>query len=211
MKFIDEKIEKYALDHSRKPSAECKALENHTREVEPMSRMLIGELEGSLLQSLVRLTRAQNILEIGTFTGYSALVMAEAMGPNGKVITLDITKRDYTKDFWMKSKHGEKIEAITGDANEIIKKLDTKFDLIFIDADKASYMNYLKRGLELLNPHGAIVIDNILWSGKVMDHSITDADTVALRNVSQWLMTREDLHVTLLPIRDGVSLVTKRN
>ncbi|GAB4009940.1 MAG: class I SAM-dependent methyltransferase [Bdellovibrio sp.] len=210
MKFIDEKIEQYALAHSTKPSSICKELENYTREHEPMARMLIGELEGSLLQTLIHLTRAQNILEIGTFTGYSALVMAEALGPKGKVTTLDITKREYTKSFWMKSKHGEKIEAITGDANEIIKQLSGPYDLIFIDADKSSYLNYLERGLELLSAHGVIVIDNILWSGKVLDESITDADTVALRKVSKWLMSRSDLHVTMLPVRDGVSLVSKK-
>lgn len=210
MKFIDEKIEQYAVAHSTKPSANCKELENYTRQHEPMARMLIGELEGSLLQTLILLTRAQNILEIGTFTGYSALVMAEALGPKGRITTLDITKREYTKDFWMKSKHGEKIEAITGDANQIIKQLSGPYDLIFIDADKSSYLNYLERGLELLSAHGVIVIDNILWSGKVLDESINDADTVALRKVSKWLMNRSDLHVTMLPVRDGVSLVSKK-
>lgn len=210
MKFINPEIEAYAINHSTRPSDACKKLELHTREVEPMSRMLIGEMEGSLMATLIKLSRAERILEIGTFTGYSALVMAEALPPNGEIITLDIEQKEYTQSFWDQSPHGSKIHFIKGAALESISSLKGTFDLIFIDADKTNYLNYLQKTLPLLSNHGAFVIDNVLWSGKVLlPASSDDASTAALQEFNDWVSARSDLRVTMLPVRDGVSLIQR--
>jgi len=205
--------EEYCLSKSTLPSSICEEIFNYTTNNIPRSTMLIGPLGGSLLGFLTASIRAKRILEIGSYTGYSALCMAEHLPDNGELITLDISEEttQVGKKFWKKSPHGKKIKLILGPALETLENLSGSFDFILIDADKTNYLAYLRRSLELLSPHGIIALDNCLWGGSVFDPSIHDADTKALREVADWVKSRDDLTSLLLPIRDGILLVQKRN
>jgi len=170
MKFIDEKIEAYAISKSNCPSAIVKELGNETTANIPMAQMLVGEMEGSLLGFLIRALKARRVLEVGTYTGYSALCMAENLPAGGEVITLDIDDKltKLSQKYWDQSSHGNKIHKIIGPALESIPKIEGQFDLVFIDADKENYLNYLKILVPRLNPQGILVVDNVLWSGNVL-------------------------------------------
>lgn len=213
MNFVDLKIENYAIENSTRPSPVCAALENYTREAESMSQMLIGQLEASLLGSLIYCLRAQRILELGTFTGYSALAMAEHLPETGELHTIDINKKEYTEKFWLESGHAKKIHFHQGPALEVIPQLPGLFDLIFIDADKENYIHYFHLLESKLTPHGLIVVDNVLWGGRVVkpDSDLTnEASALAIKRFNEMLQERNDLHKTLLPIRDGVFLISRK-
>ena len=211
MKFVNEDIETYAINHSNVPGVVARELAEKTREVEPMSQMLIGPMEGSLFGFLARAIKAQKVLEIGTFTGYSALVFAENLPEDGEVHTLDLEEKSYTKEFWNKAGLEKKINLHLGDARKTLTNLKSSFDIIFIDADKSSYPFYLERGLELLSANGIIILDNVLWSGKVLEKEINsdDSATKTLKQINSLIKEREDLYGTLLPIRDGIFLIKK--
>lgn len=212
MNITPKNIEAYCIQVSNRPSEVCDALEEHTRENVPMSQMLVGKLEASLLSFLIRLNKAKRVLEFGTYTGYSALAMAENLPEDGEVVTLDINPEtvDLAKSYWDKSTHGKKIKSILGPASESLQQLKGPFDLVFIDADKTGYMNYLKGSLPMLSDKGVIVLDNALWSGNVLegDHEVSK-DTEALREVNNWVASQKNLFSTLLPVRDGMFLIQK--
>lgn len=210
--MVTEEIRLYCENHSTLPSAICAELESYTRQHVPNAGMLTGALVGSFLGMLVRLVQAKRILEIGTYTGYSALVMAEHLPTNGELITLDINTETnaLAQSFWNKSPHGRKIQPLIGPALESIKTLRPEFDLIFIDADKTNYLNYLEQTLPLLSQTGLIVADNCLWSGKVLNKSIQDADTVAIRNFNTFISESSNLTAILVPLRDGLFLIRKK-
>ena len=211
MLVSDSKIHEYCIQKSNRPSKICKELENYTKNNVPYSQMLIGELEASLLSFLLRSIKAKSVLEFGTFTGYSALCMAEHLPDDGLVITLDINPEtvEIAKDYWKNSAHGHKIQSILGPALETVKTLERSFDFIFIDADKVNYLDYLKASLKVLSPKGIIAIDNVLWSGKVLDQKGQDRDTLAIQKINDFISENSDLYGTLLPIRDGIFLVQK--
>ena len=211
MKFIDQKIENYCLNKSTLPSHVCDELEKHTRENIPMSQMLVGKMEASFLGFLIKSIGVKRVLEIGTFTGYSALAMAEALPNNGTVTTLDISEEStkVAREYWSKSEVGHKIDLHIGPALESLDKLSPGFDLVFIDADKENYFNYLNKCLGLLSSRGIIVIDNVLWSGSVLKAPKTEA-TAGIQKLNDYVAGRKDLYSTLLPIRDGMLLI-KRN
>ncbi len=213
MRFVDQSIEEYALKKSTLPGPVPAELAQFTRDREEMSRMLVGEMEGSFLGFLLRATRAQRVLEIGTFTGYSALVMAENLPKEGEVHTIDIEPREYTSGFWQKSPHGHKITAHIGQALEVIPTLGGLFDMVFIDADKVNYESYLKLALERLTVGGMIVVDNVLWSGLVLkseeELGESEHSARAIKRLNDWVASRDDLYSTLLPIRDGILLICK--
>jgi len=213
MNFTDVKIESYAIKMSTPPGPECAALEQHTRAQEQMSEMLIGKLEASFLGMLIRILRAERILELGTFTGYSSLAMAEHLPENGEIHTIDINKKDYTESYWLKSGYSKKIHFHQGPALEMIPKLPGLFDLVFIDADKENYINYFNMAESKLNQHGLIVVDNVLWSGRVLktDAELAqDSSSLAIKRFNESLSERKDLHKTLLPIRDGIFLISRK-
>jgi len=215
MKFIDEEIEDYAVSKSWKPGETCQKLANYTKKNVPMSQMLIGPMEASLLAFLIRSSGCKNILEIGTYTGYSSLAMAENLPSDGKVTTLDIDPENtrVAQKFWSDSPVGNKIELILGPALESMQSLKEKgerFDLIFVDADKENYLNYLKSGLELLSEKGMFAFDNVLWSGKVIDAEDEDSSTLGIRELNDYLENDQELFCTLLPVRDGVFLVMRK-
>lgn len=211
MKFIDDEILNYSIAKSNKPSQLCDELENYTRQNVDMSMMLIGKLEASFLGFLIRSHHVKRVLEIGTFTGYSALAMAEHLPKDGELITLDINKENgkIAKDFWSNSQDGYKIKQIIAPALETINKLEGKFDLIFVDADKENYLNYVKAALPLLSSSGIIILDNVLWSGRVIDSSDTNSSTLGIREVNDFVASNEELYGTLLPIRDGIFIIQK--
>lgn len=223
MKFIDERIENYSVEKSEKPSAAVDAIESYTRANVHGSQMLIGKLEASLLGFLLRSIKAKNVLELGTFTGYSALAMAENLPDDGKLITIDISETtvQLAKQFWAKSSHGKKIESRLGPGIQVLQSMqketpNLRFDLVFIDADKRNYKSYLETSLDLLSEKGLIVIDNVLWSGRVLpaldtsDNTDEHRNTQFIRELNDYLATRTDLYCTLLPIRDGMFLVQKK-
>ncbi len=217
MQIVDKKIEEYCLTKSNLPSKDCLNIENHTRECIAGSNMLIGKMEASFLGFLLRTISAVRVLELGTFTGYSALAMAENLPDNGEVITVDINQStvELAQGFWNKSSHGKKIKSLLGSAMEIIPTLTGEFDLVFIDADKRNYIDYLKLTLPKLSARGIIVIDNALWSGKVLPDAELDLtvhydkNTEYIRQVNDYIADSKDLYGTLMPLRDGMFLIKK--
>lgn len=209
MKFIDEKIENYSILKSSRPSKNADVIEDFTKKNVPMSQMLTGKMEASVLGFLIRATNAKKVLEIGTYTGYSALCMAENLPKNGVVYTFDIDEKTtaLAKKFWAKSPHGKKIKSILSPAKEGLLKIKGKFDFIFIDADKVNYLDYFKICLNKLTPNGIIAIDNVLWSGKVLDPK--DKETKAICALNDYISSKKGFYKTLLPIRDGIFLVKK--
>lgn len=213
MNITDTKIEQYCLAHTS-PEPEALAAINrdtHANLLKP--RMLSGHFQGRLLSLISKLVRPRNILEIGTFTGYSALCLAEGLQEGGRLYTLEADEEleaRIRKNIEMAGKT-ECIELIIGPALEIIPTLDINFDLVFIDADKLNYLNYYKLVIDKLNIGGVILSDNVLWSGKVCDESKNDATTQLLREFNDYLAQDDRTEKVLLPVRDGlfVSLKTK--
>jgi len=211
MIFISEKIEAYAQSVSHLPSKVCEAIADYTRKHVPLSIMLTGPTEAGFLGLMVRILGARRVLEIGTYTGYSALAMAEQLPDDGKVVTLDQNPETLkiAQSFWVQSPHGNKIEPKTGSALPLLKSLSETFDLIFIDAEKREYEAYLEEALRLLDPKGLIVVDNTLYAGMVLQEDTGDLKAQAMRKFNDRVHARKDLMAVLLPIRDGVTLIRK--
>lgn len=205
-------IEEYAAAHSMAPSPLLDELEAHTEAHCASPHRLVGRLEGALLRVLVRLTGARRILEIGLFTGYSALTMAEALPDDGEIISCEVDPDTaaIAQSFFDRSAHGRKIDIRLGPALETIAGLppDKPFDFVFLDADKESYSRYYEAVLPLMRPGGLLVADNVLWSGAVlMPRQDSDRALVVFNR-----MVRSDPRVeaVMLPVRDGVTLIYKR-
>ena len=210
--ILPKKIEAYCLRHSTARDKLLRELEKYTQRHCDASQMLIGPHEGALLAMLVRLTGARRILEIGTFTGYSALCMAEALPEDGELITSEINpeRAEIARSFFARSAHGHMIKLRLGPALDTLASLPAlaNFDFVFIDADKENYVNYYEAVLPRLRPCGVIVADNVLWSGRVLaPKNKTDRAVVKFNN-----HVRRDPRVecVMLPVRDGVSLIRKR-
>lgn len=176
--------------------------------------MQISPDQGALLQFIIKSSNIQNCLEIGTFTGYSALTMALALPENGSIVSLDIDKvnTDIAKKYWSKHSVGKKIDFILAPALETIEEFinqDKMFDLIFIDADKKNYKNYFLKSLELLEKDGIIIIDNTLWKGKVFDLNITDDQTNSIREFNSFVRDFKGTDSMILPIADGMTICRK--
>ena len=213
MPIVDPDIEAYAEAHTTPPEKQLLAVADATNEAEgPMSRMMVGALEGRFLEFLVFATGARRILEIGTFTGYSALSMAAALPPDGRIITceFDPKRAAMARSHFDASPHSDAIEVKVGPALESIATLDGPFDLVFIDADKSNYSNYFEAVLPKLADDGLIAADNTLWSGQVLDQGDTSDDTVALRRFNDALVADERVVCAQLTVRDGVTLIRKR-
>lgn len=219
MQMVDKKIEEYCIAKSNLPSPDCDRIEEYTRANVHGAQMLIGKMEASFIGFLLRSIDAKRVLELGTFTGYSALTMAENLPDDGEIFTVDINQDTVAlaKDFWKESKHGHKIKSLLGSGLDIIPTLKAPFDFVFIDADKKNYIEYLKLTVPLLSSKGIIVIDNALWSGRVVPGSeaegnkLIDSNTEFIRKVNDYIAGEPTLYGTLLPIRDGMFLVKKKN
>jgi predicted O-methyltransferase YrrM len=205
-----ERIEEYAGEHSGALSDLHARLWEETHQKTDNPGMMVGPLEGALLRLLVRLTAAKRVLEIGMFTGYSALAMAEALPEDGQLITCDVNLETtaIARRYFAVSPHGHKIEIKLGPAKETLKALKGPFDFCFIDADKESYGDYYDRAVDLVRQGGLIVLDNMLRGGRVLSPRDQDARTVAALN--DRIQNDQRVENVLLPIRDGVMLAYRR-
>jgi caffeoyl-CoA O-methyltransferase len=209
--FLPEKIARYIGSHAVREAEILRELRAETQKV-PMSGMQIGADQGNFMQLLVQAIGAKRCLEIGTYTGYSALAVALALPEGGRVICCDINA-EYTavaQRFWKKAGMDQKIELRLAPALETLKTLKGPFDFVFIDADKGNYANYYEACLPLVRRGGIIAIDNTLWSGWVADPKQKDADTVALRAFNDRLHKDERVALAMLSIGDGLTLALKR-
>jgi caffeoyl-CoA O-methyltransferase len=208
--IVSDEIEAYASEHCAQEPALFAQLRMHTRANREDAQMLIGRIEGSFLRTLVEMIGAKRVLEIGTFTGYSALWLASGLPEEGQVITLDIDPEttQIAQSYWDQSDDGKKINSILGPALETIKSLDGLFDLIFIDADKENYVEYWKASLPLLRSKGLMVVDNVLWSGKALKPDSELAHAVA--NFNAFVQKDTQTTRTMLSVRDGMLLAVKQ-
>jgi caffeoyl-CoA O-methyltransferase len=207
---MDEELEQYAEDRTRALSDLHARLWQETHEKTTAPGMMVGPLEGALLRLLVRLTAAKRVLEIGMFTGYSALAMAEALPDDGKLISCDVNPQttEIARRYFATSPHGHKIEVRLGPARETLNTLKGAFDLCFIDADKEAYDDYYDACIELVRPGGLIVLDNMLQSGRVLKPRDRAARTIAALN--ERIQKDARVENVLLPIRDGIMLAYRR-
>lgn len=211
MDFISSELQAYVSAHSSEASALLEKIDRQTHLEVLQPRMLSGHFQGRVLSMIAKLLRPQTILEIGTYTGYSALCLAEGLQPEGKLLTIDVNEEleQRVRSYFASSDFSKQIEYKIGNAAQIIPLLDRMFDLIFIDADKQQYPLYYEQALEKLNPGGFILIDNVLWSGKVLDATHQDKDTALLRALNQKISQDKRVEKVLLPIRDGLFLIRK--
>ena len=208
--FLSEELEKYISDHSEKTGSNEQSLRNETLALGPSSGMMSGDSVGNFLKLIIKINNCKRILEIGTFTGYSALMMATALPDEGRLITCDVNKKtsEIAKRHWATSPHGSKIELHIGPASETINKLEGEFDLIFIDADKNNYSNYFELCKNRLSKNGLIIADNVLWSGKVLNPE--DAQAKSIDAFNKLVNDDREFWNTIVPIRDGLMIIKKR-
>lgn len=213
MHFISEKLDNYVVKNSEDEPVLLKALTIETYQKVLQPRMLSGHYQGRVLSVLSKLIRPKVVLEIGTFTGYSALCLAEGLSPQGVLHTIDINEEllDFQRSYFDKSDYGSQIFQHLGPAVDIIPTLDTKFDLVFMDADKPNYINYFHQIIDKLNPRGVIISDNVLWSGKVIETlDPNDTSTQIVLDYNKLLKEDQRLETVLLPIRDGLSVSIRK-
>ncbi len=213
MDFIPEPLERYITAHSEDEPEILQQLSRETFQKILQPRMLSGHYQGRVLSMLSKLVNPKTILEIGTYTGYSALCLAEGLQKEGVLHTIDVNEElvDFQRKYFDKSDYGTQIQQHLGDALEIIPKLDTTFDLVFIDADKENYANYFHLVIDKLKPGGIILSDNVLWSGKVIEPlKKDDVSTEALIKYNKLLKDDARVETLVLPIRDGLTVSRKK-
>ncbi len=209
MHFLSQELEDYIERHSQNEPKLLAALNKETYQKILLPRMLSGHFQGRVLSMLSKLIRPKSILEIGTYTGYSALCLCEGMQENGILHTIDIKEElvDFQRKYFDKSPWGKQIVQHLGEAVDIIPTLDITFDLVFIDADKENYLNYFELIVPKMNKGGIILSDNVLWSGKVLEPlQPNDISTKILLEYNQVLKNDSRVETVLLPIRDGLTL-----
>jgi len=209
-RLIDSAVEQFAQDHTEPETDLYARLREETYRRMQSPEMQVGLIEGRFLQMLVRLIGARNILEIGMFTGYSTLMMAEALPDDGRLITCEVDPKAeaIARKYFDESPHGHKITIRMGPALDTIKTLSGPFDLVFIDADKVNYSNYYEACFPLAKPGGLIVGDNVLWSGKVIDPK--DDDTRSIVAFNRLVQSDPRVENVCLTVRDGIMLAWKR-
>lgn len=210
MNFINVKLEEYSIKNSMDIPEYLLELERETNLTKLMPQMLSGRLQGRLLSLISKLISPKNILEIGTFTGYSALCLAEGLQENGKLITIEFDKelKKIIDKYINKTKYKDQIELIIGDANKIILDLEGTFDIVFIDAHKTDYLNYYNSIVTKMKTGGLIIADNVLWSGKVINE-LSDKTAKAIDDFNRYVKNDSRTENLILPIRDGLSLIRK--
>ncbi|MEH1904253.1 MAG: class I SAM-dependent methyltransferase [Nostoc sp.] len=214
---IPEVIRDYLLTISLHESDILRQIREDTVKL-PDARMQIPAEQGQFMAFLAQLINAKKIIEIGVFTGYSALWFALALPPEGRIIACDISEEwtNIAQRYWQQAGVANKIDLRVAPALQTLDALLSNseagtFDLIFLDADKENYLNYYERALQLIHAGGLIIIDNVLWSGRVIDHEYQDTETVALRLLNEKLYKDERIDITVLPIADGLTLIRKRS
>ena len=209
MEFLPEKIDEYVVNHSQQEPKILQELTKETWQKVLNPRMLSGAFQGRVLSMISKLIRPKNILEIGTYTGYSTLCFAEGLLKDGKIITIDKNEELETlqNKYFEKSGYRSQIQQMVGDATKIIPTLTQEFDLVFIDADKSNYINYFHIIIDKMKPGGIILSDNVLWSGKVVEPlNSKDLDTKVLLEYNKLLNIDKRVETVLLPIRDGLTV-----
>lgn len=209
MNFLPEKIDNYVVNHSQREPELLQQLNKETWQKVLNPRMLSGGYQGRILAMISKLIQPKTILEIGTYTGYSALCLAEGMQKNGTLFTIDknVELEDFAKKYFELSSYNAQIKQLVGNALDIIPTLNEKFDMVFIDADKSNYNTYFKMIIGKMNSGGVILSDNVLWSGKVVEKiEPNDKDTKALIEYNELLNSDDRIETILLPIRDGLSI-----
>jgi caffeoyl-CoA O-methyltransferase len=210
MDIIATAIQQYAERHTTEESSLLKKINRETHSGVMMPRMLSGQLQGRLLAMISRMLKPQNILEIGTYTGYSALCLAEGLRPGGKLVTIDINEEleERVRKYFSEAGVANEIDLRIGDAAKIIPHLPGNFDLVFIDADKENYSRYYDLVIDRVNLNGFILADNVLWSGKVLDPN-PDKDTRAIVEFNAKIQSDKRVENVLLPVRDGIMMIRK--
>lgn len=212
MEFIDEKIEAYALAHSQPESEVLKKLNRDTHANILMPRMLSGHMQGNFLSMLSKMIQPKHILEIGTYTGYSGICLAQGLQEGGKLYTIDINEEleKMVRSFFDEAGLANKINYYIGNALDILPTIKQTFDLVFIDADKKNYSAYYDLIFDKVSNGGYIIADNVLWSGKVLDApEKMDADTKAVDAFNKKIHTDNRVEHMLLPVRDGLMIIRK--
>ena len=210
-KFKEEEFQVYCSEHTEIDNPLLTKLDKYTWENEDLPQMISGQQVGKFLQSIIIMIGAKKIIEVGTFTGYSALQMAEAVPADGEIHTCELMEKhaETAQSFFDRSENGNKITVHHGPALQSLEQLKSNsFDTAFIDADKSNYLEYYKRCLMLIRKGGMIVLDNMLWSGNVIDPQ--DDDSKALRNTGDYIHQDERVFNVLLPVRDGLMLCIKK-
>lgn len=214
MEFLPENLEKYIQDHCQKEPDLLRDLNRETWLKIMTPRMLSGHVQGRVLSMLSKMISPKYVLEIGTYTGYSALCFAEGLHHEGKIITIDRNQelKVILDKFLGESEFADKIEILFGDATELISDLDDGIDLVFIDADKPNYSNYFDLVIDKVRPGGYIIADNVLWSGNVVDESkINDKSTKAIIDFNSKVQMDDRIENVLFPVRDGLMIMRKKD
>ena len=212
MDFLSSEIENYSLSHTSEENDLLKDLNRQTHVQVLQPRMLSGHLQGRILSMFSHMIRPSRVLEIGTYTGYSALCIAEGISENGKIITIDSNKElePFNRTYFSKSKFNNQIEFIVGNALNVIPQLEETWDLVFIDADKENYLNYYELVLKNVRNGGFIIADNVLWSGKVTQEiSSNDNETYGIVEFNKKVNEDSRVENVLVPVRDGLMVLRK--
>ena len=213
MEFIDAKLDEYVCQHSENEPSVLKDLNRKTHLSVMQPRMLSGHFQGRVLSMLSHMIQPQRVLEIGTYTGYSALCFAEGLAPNGKITTIDVNEEleDLVREYIEKAGMTNEVEYLIGDAKELIPKLNEEFDIVFIDADKKNYCNYYDLVFDKVRTGGYIIAENVLWSGKVLeDYDSLDRETKVIMDYNNKIHEDDRVQEVLLPIRDGLMIARKK-
>lgn len=212
MNFIEERVEEYSMLHTTKESELLNKIDRETHLEVLRPRMLSGHFQGRILSMLSKMISPYRILEIGTYTGYSAICLAEGLTEDGKLYTIDINEEleDRVRQYFLESNYNQQIDLIIGDALNLIPRLNESWDIVFIDADKKNYTKYFNMVVASVKSGGYIIADNVLWSGKVVEKDHLDEDTLALRVFNDTLSKDPRFEVVLLPVRDGLLIARKK-
>ena len=209
---MNKELEQYIEDYStpEDPILEDLYRQTHIKFLNP--NMVSGHLQGKFLEFISLMVRPQNILEIGTFTGYSAICLSKGLKPDGKLITIEINDEltNFAHSFFIKAGVDSKIKQLTGKAQEIIPGLNEMFDLVFMDADKREYIEYYNLIIGKVNPGGFIIVDNVLWSGQVLDKDTTDQQARGIIDFNSMIRNETKIERVIIPIRDGLMLIRKK-
>ncbi|NQU34264.1 MAG: O-methyltransferase [Bacteroidetes bacterium] len=209
--MLNPELEKYIEYHTSDEDELLYSLDRETNIKTTMPRMLSGKVQGKFLEMLATMIKPERILEIGTFTGYSALCLAKGLTPTGKLYTIEsnVEMEEFILNYIRLSESSSKIEVIIGDAINEIPKINDTFDLVFIDADKEQYTEYYELVKEKLHPGGYIIADNVIWSGKVLNKINPDKETKAIQKFNDHVNQDKDVEQVMLSVRDGLMLIRK--
>jgi caffeoyl-CoA O-methyltransferase len=212
MEFISQELDQYCCSHTAEENELLKRInrETHVEVLQP--RMLSGHFQGRVLSMLSKMIQPKRILEIGTYTGYSALCLAEGLTSDGKLVTIDVNEElaNRVQAYFDASEYSTQIQYLISPALEVIPTLNETWDLVFIDADKQNYIEYYELILPLMRSGGYVILDNVLWSGKVVDQDKNDKDTTLLRKLNAIIHDDVRVEEVLLPIRDGLMVARKK-